>query len=123
MPSQETWLAAVRSAAQQAHQLVAYLLNGANDPGAVAELARLADVIRAEAARQTLDELERVAESVVTIAQVDLFDSHTAAELDAAMERLWVLAERAAPPLELGTRPEEDPPCTEPVVQAYAETA
>jgi hypothetical protein len=105
MQAHDTWPTAVRSAAEQAHDLVAYLLNGADDPGACAELARLADVIRAEAATQTLDELERVAESVAMIAQVGVIDSHTAAELDAAVERMLVLADWASPPLELATGP------------------
>ncbi len=108
MNSFDSGPAAVRSAARQSQQLVTYLLNGPDDPAAWAELARLADGIRAEAAAQSLSELEGVAASIAAMADVAVLDAHTTMELDAAADRLLVLTDRASQSLEALTLPEED---------------
>jgi hypothetical protein len=108
MQARPSWQVAVQRTARKSQQLVAYLFNGPDDPAAWAELARLTAAIRRAAARHGLDELERVAASVATIAAAGVIDGPTAAELDAAMDRLLVLTDRASQALEPVRLPEDE---------------
>jgi hypothetical protein len=65
-----------------------------DDPQARAELVRLARIMRGEGAARALDEFEHLAARVEALAQGGPIGSRAAAELDAAVERLVVLADR-----------------------------
>lgn len=86
---------AVCSAVRRIHVVAACLLNGARDPWSCAELARLARILYAEAARNALDELEYLAERLSAIADRGVAEFRAAAELDAVVARLVFLADEA----------------------------
>jgi hypothetical protein len=98
MQTHETWQVVVRSAGQRAKELAAYLFNTPDDPQVRAELVRVARIMRGEGAARALDELERLAARVEALLENGSIGSRAHAELDAAVERLVVLADRMSQP-------------------------